>query len=299
MANNKSIVLELQLLATETDVPIAELLRKSLLIATKLNLIEFKKWINNELHGYTDSDVPDYRIIYGQLKAKNPYRGLIPFMTGDQEMTNLLSRTEIYDSIESLVDLVINRSDQGYFQIPYPEEAQRMIMQMQDSFSPLPVIRIFGPNQIVAIIDKVRTKILEWSLALEQQGILGEGLIFTEAERRKAVANTSVNIQNFQGVLGDVSGGVVNQNNSQQIISGDFSSLADHLKKNNIGDSEINDLSNAIVADGAISEKGKFGQNVSDWIGRMLAKSADGTWQVGLGAAGNLLAEALTKFYGL
>ena len=62
MANNKSIVLELQLLATETDVPIAELLRKSLLIATKLNLIEFKKWINNELHGYTDSDVPDYRI---------------------------------------------------------------------------------------------------------------------------------------------------------------------------------------------------------------------------------------------
>lgn len=43
-----SIVIELQQLASEDTCPIATLLRKALIVATKLNLNDFKKWVNNE-----------------------------------------------------------------------------------------------------------------------------------------------------------------------------------------------------------------------------------------------------------
>lgn len=57
----KSIVLELQQLASEDTFPITSLLRKALIVTTKLNLDDFKKWINNELNGYEKTDeIPKY-----------------------------------------------------------------------------------------------------------------------------------------------------------------------------------------------------------------------------------------------
>ena len=41
-----------------------------------------------------------------------------------------------------------------------------------------------------------------------------------------------------------------------------------------------------------------FGDNVSAWVGKMVAKSASTAWQVKVGAAGSLLAGLLTKYYG-
>ncbi len=61
MKPRNSIVLELQDLAIGRDNNISDLLRKALLVASKLNLIEFKEWVNSELNGYTEVGVPDYR----------------------------------------------------------------------------------------------------------------------------------------------------------------------------------------------------------------------------------------------
>ena len=42
-----------------------------------------------------------------------------------------------------------------------------------------------------------------------------------------------------------------------------------------------------------------FGPHISDWISRMVAKAASGSWNISVGAAGGLLAQALGKFFGL
>ena len=69
MTSKKSIVLDLQLLSTDKNVDISELLRKSLLIASKLKLDKFKEWINSELHGYNNmDDIPNYRTVNAELK---------------------------------------------------------------------------------------------------------------------------------------------------------------------------------------------------------------------------------------
>lgn len=77
-----SIVLEFQKELIDKNYDILQVLRKAHLIAFKLNLNEFDKWIQNELNGYKgeDENFPDYRQVKGTLKAKNPYRGWIRFL---------------------------------------------------------------------------------------------------------------------------------------------------------------------------------------------------------------------------
>ena len=72
------IVLELQKEAMDSNADIESLLRKSYVIARKLKLLEFEEWIQCEQEGYGKKEIPEYRMIQGQLKALNPVRGWIP-----------------------------------------------------------------------------------------------------------------------------------------------------------------------------------------------------------------------------
>ncbi|MFT5719645.1 MAG: hypothetical protein ACI9T7_003860, partial [Oleiphilaceae bacterium] len=41
----------------------------------------------------------------------------------------------------------------------------------------------------------------------------------------------------------------------------------------------------------------QYGPEVKSWFNKMMAKAIDGTWAVSIGAAANLLASGLNKFY--
>lgn len=84
------IVIELQHEALKSNFDIMNLLRKAYLVARKLKLQEFEDWINNELNGYKDLEkIPDYRLLRGEIKAWNPYRGYLMGLTtaGKEEVT--------------------------------------------------------------------------------------------------------------------------------------------------------------------------------------------------------------------
>ena len=71
-----SLVMELQRDALNPDNPVSNLLRKALVIATKLDLKNLENWITLELSGYPDQDlVPDYRTLIGQIEVWNPFHG--------------------------------------------------------------------------------------------------------------------------------------------------------------------------------------------------------------------------------
>ena len=99
MTPSHSLVLELQRLATDRSNDLTDLLRKALLVATKLRTDDFRQWINNELHGYGDSKVPAYRTAQADLRAKNPYHGLIPFVIQDQRLADLILNVDLRESI--------------------------------------------------------------------------------------------------------------------------------------------------------------------------------------------------------
>ncbi len=172
-------------------------------------------------------------------------------------------------------------------------------MRMQGEHAQLRPVLVMGRNQVAALFTAVKTKILDWALSLESEGILGDGLSFSEKERERPMTSHNISIQNFQGILCDVQHSTVQQSNTQTVTSGNFSSLAAHLASRGISEADINDLEKALTHDGDPKASKAFGPGVSAWIGRMISKADDGTWDVSVAVAGTLLADALTKFYGL
>ena len=82
------------------------------------------------------------------------------------------------------IENLISRASDGHLAMHYPPEIQAQLIKAANLPSP-PVLRI-SEAKLHGILDAVRTNILEWSLRLEEQGILGENLTFSEADRKAA-----------------------------------------------------------------------------------------------------------------
>lgn len=217
-----SVIVELQREALDQNVSVSELLRKALVVARKLKLVELKKWIENELNGYKD-EVPDYRIASGQIRGWNPYNGWIPLIFEDPKEANALSKRACGQSIAEIEDLL--RGDSSTLHMPYPQHIQR---KLSKGFGYETEVSLFvGRGAIVRIVDAVRNVVLNWALELEEQGILWEGLSFSEKEK-EAATSTSQNINNFYG---PVHGPQIAQGTQQAIqVSSTFQVDVESLK---------------------------------------------------------------------
>jgi hypothetical protein len=186
------IVLDLQADALDANVDIATLLRKAFWVAKKLKLSEFEKWVDSEINGYRgDLKVPLYREISGETKGWNSSnREWMPLLIPDNEWHKTLSNRLVSDSIASLVSLL--ESD-GILAMPFPSEINVKISKMVRF--PTQYALIVSRNSIYAIIETVRTKILNWAIMLEENGIIGDGLAFSDNE--KEIANTATHITQY------------------------------------------------------------------------------------------------------
>jgi hypothetical protein len=165
----------------------------------------------------------------------------------------------------------------------------------------LPPIRRTSVSHVYGILDSIRNNILQLALGFEDAGIVGEGMSFSNDEKKQADEFKHLTIENFQGVLGNVIDSTVNQTNTIEINKNDFESLARHLKDElGIEFADIGNLQNAIEEDAKVitPDSSSYGDKVSEWVGCMISKAASGTWGVGISAAGGFLATALSKFYG-
>ena len=289
-----SSVIQLQELASDSKNNLSDVLRKALIISNDLGLNDFKKWISEELEGYKDSsNIPEYRIIDSQLKAINPFRGYIPFIVEDEELAITLSRIPVLQSVEELQNLIINSSTNSSLRVPFAPEHMARIMQISNA--PLEPVRIVGKNQIAGLLNNVRNKLLGWSMNLKSEGILGEDLKFSDKERKKAT--NIFNITEFRGNL--AFDGNISQNISKEIVPNDFDSLAKNLEENGIDKSDIKKLQSAISNDPEIKKTNELGPNVRKWMGNMITKTIDRSWNMGIDSAGSFLNKVILKYYDL
>jgi hypothetical protein len=300
---NQSIVMQLQLLATERSNDICDLLRKALLVATKLGLHEFRQWIERELNGYPgNTNVPEYRKARAELKLINPYNGLIPIYINNEEVTDALCNVELRDPIENLQTLLKTLTKEGnYINVQLSHKEEAFLLESQRDIQ-LPPVRKLSPNKAAMAIDAVRTRILEWSLELETQGILGDGIVFSKEEKEKATSTPNINIQYFQGVLGDVTGSSLAQELNITIGKGDIDELVRTMLEKGVQHEDLAELRKAIAQESTIAPDGSLGQQTSNWIGQMASKALTGSWalgkSIGVGAASKMLSEVLMSYYG-
>ena len=192
-----SVIVELQRDALDRKVPITDLLRKAFVTARKLKIAEFEKWVTNELNGYENvEDIPEYRRISGSAKAWNPYHGWQPVVFPDSEIEKALSIRPCNQTIAEIESLLGTESKSGTLQMPYPADTEQQLRKAVGFHTQITLI--IPSTALVRIVDAVRTIILNWSIKLEEDGIIGVGLSFTKQERETA-ERTSYNINNFYG----------------------------------------------------------------------------------------------------
>lgn len=209
-----SLVLELQKELLDSGCDVLHALRKAHVIAVKLKLNDFDSWIQNELNGYKGNykDVPDYRQMKGQLKAKNPYHGWIPIMFSDNKTENALSCMPAYESLAELLEVKKGSKDGNFF-YGFPAEQSQMIIKMSNMPMPMQIGLFISTHHITEVVERVRNCLLEWTLKLEAEGIMGEGMMFNQEEKATAQAIPQ-QINNYYGTV--VNGDVENA----QIVSG-------------------------------------------------------------------------------
>ena len=237
-----SIVLELQKEAMKSDKDILTILRMALVVATKLDLNDFKEWINKELKGYQSTDeLPAYRIIDIDMVYSDKNNHFMKFVLILIKKNQHMGTYPVLNSISSLNHMINTKKNN----LP-PDPALVMIdtfiqnvkidheidRTLPDSALENINVKIGHkiektlPNSALEdIIEQVRTKILEWTLILENNGILGSELTFTIEEKK--IAKTNSQIHNYitnNNIYGDNNNTQVQQNsdNSKQTIKQEF-----------------------------------------------------------------------------
>ncbi len=185
-----SLIGELQRKVFDKALPTSEALRFALLVARKLKLTDFSKWIDAELNGYAgDSEIPTYRHLPSRIQGLNHIRrewqpiamqGYSSHPVGQSigELENLLEHT---------------RSEGGHLIVPLPEAEKNQIIKglYSPSMPPAKIALFISSAAVYSIIDKVKTLILDWALKLEEAGVTGNNMNFSEQEK-KSVKNSPI-----------------------------------------------------------------------------------------------------------
>lgn len=213
------IVLELQKEVLSSNCDIVNVLRKAHLIAVKLKLSDFDQWIQYELNGYTDqSECPEYRKLQGILKYYNQYHGWCSILVQNDELEKKICKIEIINSISEIISLCeLSKDIMSEFHgkeldyinklcnMPFP---QRIALQVSST-------------AVKDIEEKVKNAILEWTLKLEEDGIVEENMMFTEIEKDCAtnIPQTANNYYGPTSVINSTSG-------NAQIVSGNGNTVS-------------------------------------------------------------------------
>jgi len=199
------LVLELQADALNRSVAVADLLRKAIAVSKKLRTPLIEGWLDHELKGYPSAnDVPEYRRLNGHLRYQDADGRWLPLTyDGDPKFGEIWSASPMPQPISELEALAIV---EGNLIRPYPPKQAEMIRSTLGlPFQPGLEI---SKAALSAIVDVVRTRVLNWALELESQGVVGEGMTFSSQEREVAGPVTN---NYFTNNIGSMTGSQIQQ----------------------------------------------------------------------------------------
>ncbi len=197
------LVEQLQADALDKAVALSTLLRKAKVTAMKLKLPEAVGWMDAELNGY-EKRPPEYRVITGELKWWNPYRGWMPVGFENSKTAEHFQTWAVHESVGSL-EATLGATGET-FHLPMPPEVTTVLTKSLGVRVTSAICE--APRGAVAgILDRVRGLVLDWALELESAGITGEGLSFSPREQ-EAAKSASISIGTFHGNFnsGELSG---------------------------------------------------------------------------------------------
>ncbi|WP_294249522.1 hypothetical protein [uncultured Chryseobacterium sp.] len=205
-------------------------LLKTKVLASRIGNQELLKWANSELSGYIDEDdeeLPDYRKnIWNALQGTvvngftqyNNYE--IPTVNLDEEIEHSLRTKNFFDSVNALESLI---QEQGVLTSPIRAEIRQILennwKRMGNPYiSIVSCYKIIPKANIVAIISNVRSKLLDFLLAVETE--FGESVEIKDLKSK----NDEITSIMHQTIIN-------NNGDGNSINTGDQNSLSNHSKR--------------------------------------------------------------------
>jgi len=110
------------------------------------------------------------------------------------------------------------------------------------------------------------------------------------------IMNTTINNSGDGAIISNGDNNKVEA--SINISKGNREILKEFLLSEKLPSTDVDDLLK--IVDNTIPvSKENFGEPVNSWMHKMLGKALNGSWQIGIGAAGNVLAQALQSYYNI
>jgi hypothetical protein len=296
-----TLIEDIQKEAVDSKSDLGTLLRKCKLLAARLGSQQLENWLIWESNGYPiDISVPPYRT--WQLTIKGHFSG--PFGSGiknaeipiaclPKEVRESYRNFECRQSIGSMEQL-LNGNKQSVLQVSTGDLAVSLGTNVYQSMNCMQAWAEFGTGHIYELFNSVRNKILDFSLAVwKEDPQAGNSSKPLTPSRVTQIFNTTV-----YGGSANLLGTANHSQVSFSVQQGNVQMLESILRENNVSQEEIDELKAAIEEDKQPVESGKFGSKVSSWISKMIKKAAEGTWSITVSAAGNLLSQAISNYYG-
>lgn len=295
----------------DSEKSISSPLLKTKVLASRLQNEVLLNWVSKELKGYENTnELPPYRkyrgnitgtYINGSMQYNNqpvPTAGL------KNEFEEFLYSMDFHQSVSSL-EILKEENKSGTLEHTFPAEITGLIQQNWRKMGN-PYLQLvnckksISVNAVVEILAYVRNNLLDFMLKIDAE--FGN---ITEIEDLKDKREEIATIMNQTIINNTGDGNVVNTGENSNISAtiniskGNKEELTKHLQNIGLGKDDTTELIDIIDTETPNFEKKTFGEKVNSWTQKMLGKALDGTWNVGIGAAGSLLAEAIKMYYGM
>lgn len=298
-----------ELLSDKAD--LASILLKLRFLAAKLGSHPLAAWVKHEAEGYPNNvDLPEYR------ELGMAYRGTFsgPFGSGIQ---NAPIPSVLIESIAgkqwsgyslrqsvAAIDQLVSADKDGNGGVHL--DLSNLILVVQGKIYPNYVCNeikgFISTAELREVQHVVRNRILELALEIEKSvpGIenigIGSDAMNTPSDSGKV---SQIFYQTIHGSMTNVSNtGSVGEINIG-IQQADLASLRAYLVNQGISADDANSFSKILASEKPESQKEPFGEKAKTWIAKNLNKAVDGTWNVGIGVATDVLKSAALGYYGL
>ncbi|MDB4905075.1 MAG: hypothetical protein JWQ63_4356 [Mucilaginibacter sp.] len=289
-------------------------LLKTQVLASRIGNDDLYEWVSKELNGFGNNDpLPEHRIAktnpMGTLTTGyySEENAALPVSVFGDKIAEWLIKFRIDSGIKSIEEVATGKYGDTIVK-PLPADFCAMLTQeaKKNGYN----LRITDGRVLVHLTEyvnalgKIRATLLDLILKVEKQFPDIDTIIDdNNLEEKSKVNRTITHIMTQINVHSSGSGNVVTTGDNNNVTANinigkdDLDGLRNELLKHHINVEDVNEIIDIVQHETPIQNE--FGQNVKNWLSKMVNKSINGGWEIGVATAGGLLVEILKKYYGL
>ena len=296
--------------ASGSEVPLTDILRKCLVLATRLRNEHLRQWVLQELNGYSaDTQLPKYRVSAELESCGNFVSSThgwnsqpIPTAFLSEEDRQSVEQAEWRDGIAAYEQLAKENDAGDLLRIQWPANLIALYQRkfgtnffLSDAWIDVP------RSRLVLLVDTVRTKVLDFSLQLEGEAPeAGEpGTITSSISPDRVTQHFTNIIMGDNAVVASHAGDVSATHQHVMVQYGDIESLMKALAGLGADRVDLDELQDALQSEPEPANDQGFGPKLNGWVTKMTNKAAEGALKVGENSANSIITQALLRYFGL